>query len=265
VIELIEMCLRQYDYVKINDIKYDDLWFYKKSNKNIASYFIIYSIDCTDFESDNESMKDALENLEAIYSKKQSDSESVKTKILNSFTNAQEASQVDKNTSAIYLLKFNNISNLNMHRNLVYAIEESPNYFKRYILPYTQGQLEGIKKAIIDYETLPVNEVLSDIANDEDEYYKLMDGLNVGSTYELVIRLFSKMPFLQYRFKAGTMPKPIEEDIAQKVDEHNLTEFHTAIQALNYTLEEFLSLIPDNEIKKESLDRELAKLLGGTT
>lgn len=260
-----EMCLKQYDYIKVSDITYDNLWFYKKKNKSIASYFIIHSIDCTNFELNNESMKNALENLEAIYSKKQSDSESVKTNILNSFTNAKEASQVDKNTSAIYLLKFNNIENLNMHRNLVYAIEESPNYFKRYILPYTEGQLEGIKKAIIDYETLPVNEVLSDIANDEDEYYKLMDGLNVGSTYELVIRLFSKIPFLQYRFKAGAMPKPIEEDIAQKVDEHNLTKFHAAIQTLNCSLEDLLSLIPDTEINQASLDRELAKLLGGTT
>lgn len=264
MIKLMEMCLRQYDYIKINDIKYDNLSFYKKNNKNIASYFIIYSIDCTNFELDNESMKDALEKLEALYSKKQDNSESVKANILNSFTNAKEASQVDKNTSAIYLLKFDNITNLNIHRNLVYAIEESPNYFKRYILPYTEVQLEGIKKAIIDYETLPINEVLSDIANDEDEYYKLMDGLNVGSTYELVIRLFSKIPFLQYRFKAGTMPKPIEEDIAQKVEERNLTKFHTTIQTLNCPLEDLLSLIPDIEIKQESLDRELAKLLGGT-
>lgn len=261
--ELIDWCLKQYQYVKIENIKPGELQFYKKAEKSIASYFIIYYIDCTYFETNSEMMKSALEKLEAIYSSKHKDSKSIKNEIQNLFASTQEASQIDKNTSAIYLLKFKNINNLDMHRNLVYAIEESPNYFKRYILPYTKEQIEGIKKVISDHETLQINEVLSDIANDEDEYYKLMDGQNTGSIYELVIRLFSKIPFLQYRFTASIMPKPIEEEIVQRVEEQGLAKYHNAIENCDCILENLLALVPNTDIDKDSIDRELKKLLGG--
>lgn len=263
MIKLIDSCLRHYHYMNIKEIPYENLWFYKNTDKSIASYFLIYHIDCTSFESDSEKMKYALGRLETHYSIRSGDSNSIKAIVQNLLESTQEASQIDKNTSAIYLVKFNDIRNLDMHRNLVYAIEESPNYFKRYILPYTQEQIDGLKKVISDHSMLQINEILSDIANDEDEYYKLMDGQNIGSVYELSIRLFSKIPFLQYRFTASSMPKPIEEEIAQKVKQKDLTKYHIAIETKKCSLEDLLALAPDTLIKDEVIDRELEKILGG--
>lgn len=265
MIEIVDLCLKHYQYTCDESIQYDNLKFYKKTDKKIASYFLIYHIDCTNFENDSDRLKSSLNELEINYSGhyKNSERKSIKLDIQNSFDNNQEASQIDKNTSAIYLIKFNDIRNLDLHRNLVYAIEESPNYFKRYILPYTNGQVNGLRQIIDDHTPRNINEVLSEIANDEDEYYKLMEGRNVGSVYELVIRLFSKIPFLQYQFSAGVMPQPIEEEIMQKVEDVGLIDYHNAIETQKCTLDSLLKIASSNNISDEQIESELSRLLGG--
>lgn len=265
MIEIIDLCLKHYQYICDENIQYDNLKFYKKTDKRIASYFIICNIDCTNFETDSVQMKSALYELENNYSGHyiNSERESIKVGIQNSFDNNQEASQIDKNTSAIYLVRFNDIRNLDLNRNLVYAIEESPNYFKRYILPYTNTQVNGLRQIIDDNSSRHIDEVLSEIANDEDEYYKLMEGRNVGSVYELVIRLFSKVPFLQYQFSAGAMPQPVEEEIIQKVQDLGLIDYHDAIETQKCTLDSLLEIASLNNIRNEQIERELSRLLGG--
>lgn len=260
---IIDLILKRYSYIAEEKIQLPYASFYKHVNKNIASYFIIYSIDCRKFEDDEKSMKIALEKLEREYSSSNNEqSESIKLKIQKSFDNNQEASQVDKNTSAIYLIQFNDIKKLNLHRNLVYAIEESPNYFKRYIIPYTESQVIHLKKILDNYEGRDIDDILSDIANNENEYYKLLEGQNTGSVYEFIIRLFSKLPFLQYKFKANPIPLSIENDILQKV-KGNLEKYHSAIQNKDCTLKQLLELESDLTIDDEILDKDLNRLLGG--
>lgn len=259
---IIDLILKHYSYIAEEKIELPYVSFYKHLNKNIASYFIINSIDCRKFEDEEETMKIALEKLEREYSSSNKQTESIKLKIQKSFDNNQEASQVDKNTSAIYLIQFDDMEKLNLHRNLVYAIEESPNYFKRYIIPYTESQIIHLKKILDDYEGRDIDDILSDIANNEDEYYKLLEGKNIGSVYEFVIRLFSKIPFLQYKFKADPIPLSIENDILQKV-KGNLEKYHSAIQNRDCTLEQLLELESDLIIDDKMLDKELSRLLGG--
>lgn len=260
---IVDLILRHYSYTVEDEIKLPSIRFYKHKDKKIASYFLINSIDCRTFENNEEAMKLALDALEIDYSSANNDNaESIRLKIQQSFDNNQEASQIDKNTSAIYLLKFNDMVTLTPYRNLVYAIEESPNYFKRYIIPYTESQVTLLQKIIDDFEGRSIDDVLSDIANNEDEYYKLLESKNVGGIYELVIRLFSKLPFLQYKFKADTMPISIEMDISQKV-EGNLCKYHNAIQSNNCMLDQLLNLEPDIEIDDQTLEKELNRMLGG--
>jgi hypothetical protein len=100
----------------------------------------VYEIDCREFEDDEQKVKLALDELEKLYATKSKDNSTLRSKILEQFKSTQEASQIDKNTSAIYLLLFNNIEQLNNYRNEVYSIEESPNYFKRYVFAlYTES------------------------------------------------------------------------------------------------------------------------------
>src|SRR5699024_4936460 len=124
----------------------------KHERAEIANYFLLYTIDCREVEENEEQIKKALEQLEKEYSKSTNfDNCSLKQQFIKSFNNTKEASQIDKNTSAIYLLLFENIENLNKYRNTVYSIEESPNYFKRYVLPYTQNQLNQLNNALSQF------------------------------------------------------------------------------------------------------------------
>jgi len=268
MIDLLEMCLKQYDYVLVDSVRFDDVKFYKKADTEVANYFLIHSIDCTSFETDEKTMKTSLAKLEADYVGNNGDSynveASIKQAIINAFDSIREASQIDKNTSAIYLLKFNDIRNFKKHRNSVYAIEESPNYFLRYVLPYTQEQVDSLRKALVDSERQKVNETLSDIANDEREYYKLMEDKNSGSDYELAIRMFSKVPFLQYSFPAAVTPRSIEEDALDVIRDKGLGEYHNAIKTGVDNLDALLKLEPSITNDDKEIENEINRLLGGS-
>lgn len=147
--DLINKIFNSYNYIKISGIGNEKIEFYKHKSTKIANYFLVNTIDCRRFEDDEEKVINALEQLENEYSKRlTSNGVSLKQKIIESFDDIKEASQVDKNISAIYLLLFKDIEKINNYRNVVYSIEESPNYFKRYVLPYTQKQTEQLNLAL---------------------------------------------------------------------------------------------------------------------
>lgn len=260
---IIDIILDHCEYEK-KCISVPNISFYKKSNPNIANYIIIYDVDCSSYENDEHKIKESLDELETMYSlDKNVDGGSLKVKIQSLFDNNQEASQLDKNTSAIYLLKLNDSDRFNSMRNLIYTIEESSNYFKRYILAYTDKQVQMLKDKISDYEEKNIEQILSDIADNKDEYYKLMNGMNSGSLYEFVIRLFSKIPFLKYDFKVNSMPISIEEDIDNRMPNalKNCDNVLKNIKENEIEKETILAMLGDYIIDDEEIEKELETLL----
>lgn len=260
---IIDIILDHSEYEK-KCIDIPNISFYKKTNPNIANYIIIYDVDCSSYENDEHKIKESLDELELMYSlDKNVDGESLKVKIQSLFDNNQEASQIDKNTSAIYLLKFNDSERFNSMRNLIYTIEESSNYFKRYILAYTDKQVQMLKDKISDYEEKNIEQILSDIADNKDEYYKLMNGMNSGSLYELVIRLFSKIPFLKYDFKVNSMPISIEADIDNRMPNalKNCDNVLKNIKEDEIEKETILAMLDDYIIDDEEIEKEIETLL----
>lgn len=233
--------------------------FFANADKNIVSYFILNFIDCTHISDDEEVIKKELSKLEEEYVDSGNEKMGIKYSIISSFENKQEVSQIDKNTSAIYLVEFSEINMLSKYRNLIYSIEESPDYFKRYILPYTEKQVAGLKNVLVDYRDKNIVEILSQLADVEGNYFSLMNGTNNNSVYELVIRLFSKIPFLQYRFKATSDDISLEK-IVKMILTDDLVEYDEAIKENRITLEEFISLEKDNITEKE-VDKIINQLI----
>ena len=95
-------------------------------------------------------------------------------------------------------------------------------------MPYTEKQVFELKKIILDYPEKNIVNVLSEIANQEDAYYELAGHRNLDNAYELVIRLFSKIPFLQYNFVAQQKPMAVEKWIKSKMDAE-LLKYHELI------------------------------------
>ena len=145
------------------------------------------------------------------------------------------------------------------YRNLIYSIEESPNYFKRYILPYTEKQVVGLKNVLSDYSDKNIVEILSELADVEENYYSLMNGTNYNSVYELVIRLFSKIPFLQYKFKATSDDISLEKMVKDALA-NDLVKYDEAIKANKIEIEDLIEL-EEIAITEKEIDVILNKLM----
>lgn len=246
--------LREYNFIKTWEGS--DKIFFVNTDKKIVSYFILNFIDCTNISDDEGLIRKELSKLEEEYV---DSGQGIKYSIISSFKNKQEVSQIDKNTSAIYVVKFSEMNMLSKYRNLIYSIEESPNYFKRYILPYTANQVNGLKDVLINYKNKNIVEILSQLADEEENYYSLMNGTNDNSVYELVIRLFSKIPFLQYQFKATSDDISLEKIVEDSLD-NDLVEYDKAIKENRIVLEELISLEKD-DITEERIDKIINQLV----
>ncbi|SEU10357.1 hypothetical protein SAMN05443270_3176 [Lacrimispora sphenoides] len=265
MINILDNIFDYYKYQKINisDLQnQNNILFYKHQDTSIANYFLVYEIDCREFEDDEQKVKLALDELEKLYATKSKDSYTLRSKILEQFKSTQEASQIDKNTSAIYLLLFNNIEQLNKYRNEVYSIEESPNYFKRYVLPYTLKQLNQLNDALSQFPDRSLDEALCQIIDNEDNYFRLVEGKDLESTYGLVIRMFSKLPFLQYKFKTELAPEPIEKQVERNLKEEQIN-YHRILNNDEINIEEILLLEDSLVIAEDEIDKEIKKRMKG--
>lgn len=255
--EIMINLFKEYNFIKTWED--NNRMFFTNTNKNIVSYFILNFIDCSNISGDESYLREELSKLEKEYIDGNKERVGIKYSIIDSFKNKQEVAQIDKNTSAIYLVKFSEINMLAKYRNLIYSIEESPDYFKRYILPYTEKQAVGLNSVLSDYKDKNIVEILTDLADEEENYYSLMNAKNDNSIYELVIRLFSKIPFLQYRFRAKSDEISLEKMVNDALDD-NLKIYDQAIRENKIDIEELIS-IEKEDISEKDVDKILSKLL----
>ena len=216
--ELIQQIFKAYGFgEKWQD---DSIEFYAAESEDKTSFFLIDYIEATGEGITDVEMLTMLKQLEKDYIDENTNGKDVKRKIQELFVNdnASIAAQIDKNTSAIYPIKLESLNNLDKYRNLIYSVEESPHYFRRFVLPYTDKQVDELKIIISDYPEKNIVNILSEIANQEEAYYELAGHRNLDNAYELVIRLFSKIPFLQYNFVAQQKPMAVEKRIESEMD-----------------------------------------------
>lgn len=255
--EIMSNLFKEYNFIKIWED--NNRMFFANANKNVVSYFILNFIDCFNISGDENYLREELNKLEKEYIDGENERTGIKYSIIDSFENKHEVAQIDKNTSAIYLVKFSEINILAKYRNLIYSIEESPDYFKRYILPYTEAQVVGLKKVLSDYKDKNIVEILTDLADEEENYYALMNANNSNSIYELVIRLFSKIPFLQYKFKAMSDEISLEKMVKDALDD-NLQKYDQAIRENKISIEELI-LLEEDVIAEKEIDKILDQLM----
>ncbi len=259
--------------------KENNIEFYTNRDKNPVSYFLVEYIDCTQFENEEKEVRNALNNLEKRFLSFDNKEKAIKKSIARSFKDVEDIAQLDKNTSAIYAVKLSNMNVLDNYRNIIYSIEESPKYFKRYVLPYNDLQLNELKQALTtDVKDATFEELLTEIANDIEKkehkefdeannddnnnyknYYKLLKGADHDNAYELAIRLFSKIPFLQYQFKPTTSAYSLEKMIKGDLDEE-LKKFDGKVADQIESIDEYLKL-DQSVIPDEIINEELNKLL----
>ena len=97
------------------------------------------------------------------------------------------------------------------------------------------------------------------MADVEENYYSLMNGTNYNSVYELVIRLFSKIPFLQYKFKATSDDISLEKMVKDALA-NDLVKYDEAIKTNKIEIEDLIEL-EEIAITEKEIDVILNKLM----
>lgn len=124
--ELIQMVFNDYGYVKKWDC--ENTFFYMNRNRDIANYFLVNYVDVTSEGESGDSILKKLKALENNYIDESAE-KNIREKILGVFENDSLAAQLDKNISAIYPIKLNNINELDNYKNLIYYVEEITLFF----------------------------------------------------------------------------------------------------------------------------------------
>lgn len=88
-----------------------------------------------------------------------------------------------------------------------------------------------------------------------------MNGTNKNSVYELVIRMFAKIPFLQYKFKATSDDISLEKMVNDKLN-NDLKNYDKAIIEEKISIEELLDLEED-DINEAEIEKLLNTLVEG--
>lgn len=254
----------------------DDIVFYQSNVHD--DFFLTNYIDCTN--TDQIELKNKFLNLENYYVGNNQDV-SLKIKIKNSLKE-DDVIKVDKNLSAIYIAKVDDYQ-FYENKNLLFDIEESPYFFKRYVLTYTDSQIEELNEKIdekyrelINYKNefsanddqITITECLSRLLENDKEYYNILnDEFNLGY-YELLIRLFSKLPFLAYDCNPISMTFNLEKNIKNRINNseererlQKLHDYFNDISTNNIenTLsnQQILEDIIDIENKVDDIEKEL--------
>lgn len=254
--ELLSELFSEHGFKKVWDS--EDKEFYASNNSNLASYFTIKYIDCTKFESNLNKIKSALDEFEKEYIGYKREY-GIKHEVARSIESINEVSQLDKNTSAIYVLKISDAKILGSLKNLIYSIEESPFYFKRYVLPYSDQQLEELRKALKEKTQKTIDERMSELVENEKGYYALMDGLEPNSAYGLVVRLFSKLPFTVYKEQRMSKGKPQSlDDMLKEAIDDQLKKYDDILDNEPLSIEVLMAL---EDVSEVDIDKKMEQLL----
>lgn len=129
---------------------------------------------------------------------------------------------LEKNISLIICLKKEQgIEALDINK--VLEIEEDPYYFKKYILDYTQSELEQlIENYFIKQENIRIEDILLNIISDNNMYERYRKKQKNGQVYSLVSKIYMKIPFLKLKINQKSSLISLQKDIDESLDEKDL-------------------------------------------
>lgn len=152
-------------------------------------------------------------------------SEIIKDKIESYLLKIIETQQtivgIEKNLSLLLLLEVDSLEYSKEIAPLIYDIEEDPYDFKKYVLVYTKEQVSLLEsyKATLEGDILPF---LNNILNNSQAFSKFKNNEESEDVliYDLVSKLFIKIPFLNIENHQQTITNLFEE-IVENIQEED--------------------------------------------
>lgn len=211
MIDIIKYILQENKYQLIK--KADIFYFFKNNSENREDYYLIYNLD-------------SYENIDKL-NEKIKQSETV-------FDDMRDYSgSVEKNTTALYLLKTNKkIDTLTPLWHRICEIEEIVTYMKRNVLCYTEN------------EQIELNKVEGSFTNDIRGYLMTKENFSTFKKdgdlrYEILSKIFIKIHCLKYKFDSNNFPD-LEQDIKSEIIKKYDKQFSEDLEYIFTRLDEVI-------------------------
>lgn len=148
-----------------------------------------------------------------------------------------------KNCDLICIHHLDKLAEFKNHEEQIFEIEEDPHFYKKYVLYYSDTEVEAIKG--LDF--IKLNELISDKA--QFNIYK--NDPTAATKYSAVAKIFIKLPFLELHINKAELV-PLRLQIEEAVAEADLIKTYGAVQKHGQ--------INVEDLIKELISDELANL-----
>ena len=148
-----------------------------------------------------------------------------------------------KNCDLICIHHLNKLAEFKDHEEQIFAIEEDPHFFKKYVLYYSDAEESALK----DYSFEKLKETIAD----KKQFLDYKNDPLKATQYSVAAKIFIKLPFLELPFKKGNMIS-LRLQAAEAVAEADLDATYEFVQG-------FTNKDADDMIK-EMIKNELANI-----
>jgi len=148
-----------------------------------------------------------------------------------------------KNCDLIFIYHLDKLADFKSHEEQIFAIEEDPHFFKKYVLYYSDAEehaLEG--KTYKDLKMIIADKNLFNVYKEQPL---------AATQYSVAAKIFIKLPFLELPFNKRELV-PLRIQAEEAVSEVGLTKTYESIQKLSNT--------NVDDLIKEMINDELANI-----
>lgn len=148
-----------------------------------------------------------------------------------------------KNCDLICIHHFDKLAEFKNHEEQIFAIEEDPHFYKKYVLYYSETELDAIRG--LDFKGI------NDLISDKSQFNAYKKEPTAATKYSAAAKIFIKLPFLALRINKVDLV-PLRLQIAEAVAEASLIKTYDTVQKFEQ--------INVEELIKELINDELANL-----
>ena len=146
-----------------------------------------------------------------------------------------------KNCDLICVYRLNQLAEFKNYEEQIFALEEDPQYFKKYVLYYSEAEELALNG--LSYQGL------QEIISSKDLFNKYKEQPLTATNYSVAAKIFIKLPFLELPFNRGDLV-PLRLQAEGAVKEEGLGAIYEHIQTFSNT--------NADDLIKEMINDELA-------
>jgi hypothetical protein len=149
-----------------------------------------------------------------------------------------------KNCDLICIHHLNKLAEFKNHEEQIFAIEEDPHFFKKYILYYSDTEVAAIQDYSFDKLVTTIS--------DKSQFSNYKDDPLTATQYSVAAKIFIKLPFLELPFTKGDLVS-LRLQAGEAVTEEDLDETYEIIQKFtSNNIDELVKELINNELENST-------------